>query len=188
MLGVIGGLVVSQGFVVPSAMLAQSTLAPAPDPLSLEELEAGAETSAQPGKCRSLGEVVTSDTTCQNYQTIPSFWWAREQFGGQLLENWIAHTADSTSGRRVDLVVNPQAWSLLDYLERYEFINHFGTVARDYGYNLRVFNRQGVSLAAYTCDFRVAAVTSGAKASAPTCQILLDATGKDILRGRTRTK
>ena len=51
------------------------------------------------------------------------------------------------------MVVNAQLWTLLDYLERYRFVNKFGTVARDYQYNVRVFNQQGERLATYTCNY-----------------------------------
>jgi hypothetical protein len=40
-------------------------------------------------------------------------------------------------------------WTLLDYLQRYRFIHNFGTIAREYGYNLRVFNQQNECLAIY---------------------------------------
>ncbi|MEB3336455.1 MAG: hypothetical protein VKJ46_03265 [Leptolyngbyaceae bacterium] len=156
-----------------------SILVPSIEPLDLSVLDTSATQLAKPGSCPRQMDVVTADTICQSHQTIPSLWWAKEQFGGQLLDNWVAYPHKSQRDRRVDLVVNQQAWSLLDYLEHYEFVHHFGTVAQDYGYNLRVFNRQGTQLAAYTCDFRTAP-----SSSLPVCQILLDASGKDILRGR----
>uniref|UniRef100_A0ACD5GSC0 Uncharacterized protein n=1 Tax=Desertifilum tharense IPPAS B-1220 TaxID=1781255 RepID=A0ACD5GSC0_9CYAN len=70
-----------------------------------------------------------------------------------LVETWFAYP--NASQRRVDFVVNRQVWSLLDYLQRYEFVHHMGSVARTYGYNIRIFNRQGEALATYTCDFNV---------------------------------
>lgn len=95
-----------------------------------------------------------ADETISQYQlTIPSLWWAKEQFGGNLLDNWLIYPTRGTTAAQIDLIVNQQIWSLLDYLERYEFVNHFGTVARDYGYNLRVLNHQKELLATYTCDF-----------------------------------
>ena len=96
---------------------------------------------------------VSTDNTSQYQLTIPSLWWAKEQFGGKLLDNWLIYPTGGTTAPQIDLVVNQQIWTLLDYLERYEFINHFGTVARDYGYNLRVVNHQKELLATYTCDF-----------------------------------
>ncbi|MCG4880622.1 hypothetical protein L0P06_11165, partial [Amedibacillus dolichus] len=79
----------------------------------------------------------------------PSIWWAKEQFGGKLLDNWLAYPAKEKSVARIDLIVNRQIWSLLDYVERYEFVNNFCNVARDYGYNVRVFNYQQELLATY---------------------------------------
>jgi hypothetical protein len=38
---------------------------------------------------------------------------------------------------------------LLDYLGRYRLINQLGTVAREYGYDLRIFNQQKQCLATY---------------------------------------
>ncbi len=80
--------------------------------------------------------------------SIPSLWWAREQFdpfGGKLISNWLTNT----KVKQIDLVVNWQFWTLLDYLGRYRFINQFGTVAREHGYDLRIFNQQRQCLALY---------------------------------------
>ena len=80
-----------------------------------------------------------------------------------------------------------------------------GTVASGYGYNMRVFNRQGGLLAAYTCDFvadrevgtrdpadrqrgvRVASANLSVAALAPTivCNLSLDSSGKAGLQGRS---
>ena len=97
--------------------------------------------------------VVTANTICQKELTVPSLWWAKEQFGNKLLDNWLAYPANGTTAARVDLVVNQQSWSLLDYVQRYGFVNKFGNVAQDYGYNVRVFNYQKELLATYTCNF-----------------------------------
>lgn len=80
--------------------------------------------------------------------SIPSLWWAREQFdpfGGKLISNWLT----KPQSKQIDLVVNWQFWTLLDYLGRYRFINQFGTVARKHGYDLRIFNQQKQCLALY---------------------------------------
>jgi len=99
--------------------------------------------------------VITASNISQNQLTIPSIWWAKEQFGGKLLDNWLAYPTKGSRTARIDLIVNRQIWSLLDYVERYKFVNHFGNVARDYGYNVRVFNYQQELLATYTCNFKV---------------------------------
>lgn len=117
--------------------------------------------------------VLTANTICQQQLTIPSLWWVNAQFGDKLLENWLTYPADGTTAARIDLVVNRQNWSLTDYVERYAFVNHFGTVARDYGYNVRVFNYQRELLATYTCS----------DTSPRLCSIQVEATGKAQVRG-----
>lgn len=122
----------------------RQVLLPDREPLNLELLEA-----------ESLDPeiVVRRDTISQTGLTEPSLWWVADQFGGKLLETWLAYPQK----RRIDLVVNRQLWSLRDYLERYEFVNHMGLVARSHRYDLRVFDRQqpDLVLAAYTCLFDI---------------------------------
>lgn len=101
-----------------------------------------------PNICRNE---ITNQDISQTGLTNPSFWWAKERFGGQLLDSWLICRDD----RRIDLIVNRQIWTLLDYLERYEFVNHFGMVAKGYGYSVRVLNQQQSTLATYTCNFKV---------------------------------
>lgn len=113
--------------------------------------------------------VITADTISQTGITTPSLWWAEEQydpFEGKLIDNWIAYPNE----RRIDLVVNRQLWTLLDYLKRYSFVNQLGTVARGYQYNLRVFNQQKQCLAIYTCNFSTAP---------DQCEIDFDPSGRD---------
>lgn len=112
--------------------------------------------------------VITANNISESGLTIPSLWWVKEQFAGQILSNWLAYPNDNQIGGRVDLVVNRQVWSSLDYLQRYEFVNHFGMAAKEQQYNTRVFNRQGGLLAAYTCNFNVEPLV---------CKIWLDASG-----------
>lgn len=79
---------------------------------------------------------------------VPSLWWAKEQFdpfGGRLISNWLTNTRI----KQIDLTVNWQLWTLLDYLGRYRFINQFGTVARQHGYSLHIYNQQQKCLALY---------------------------------------
>jgi hypothetical protein len=114
-------------------------------------------------KLLKLGQVpagvVTSQTISLTRLTLPSLWWTQAQvannpqFSNKLLENWIAYSGELKEPGRVDLVVNRQLWSLLDYLQRYEFINRFSAIARSYGYNIRVFDNQARFAGAYTCDF-----------------------------------
>ena len=70
----------------------------------------------------------------------------------QWVESWVAYRGSENQPRRVDLVVIPQVWNLLNYLERYAVLNQFGSVAKSYGYSTRVF--RGADLTgAYICDF-----------------------------------
>jgi hypothetical protein len=111
-----------------------------------------------------------SPTPAPSPMTTPGLWWAKEQFGGDTLDSWLTYPGNGTTPGRIDLLVNPQSWSSLDYIQRYVFVNHFGTVARRYGYNVRVFDDpQKELLAAYTCNFGT---------TPHLCSIQLQATGK----------
>ncbi|MBD2384966.1 hypothetical protein [Cylindrospermum sp. FACHB-282] len=99
------------------------------------------------------GSVITADTVNPETLTVPSLWWAKENSENKLLDNWIAYPASEKEPARVDLIVNQQIWSLLDYVERYDFVNRLGSVSRNFGYNVRVFNYQQEFLATYTCNF-----------------------------------
>jgi hypothetical protein len=97
--------------------------------------------------------VVTANTIDPEQLTTPSLWWAKENSESKLLDNWLAYPASEKEPARADLIVNQQIWSLLDYVERYDFVNRLGSVARKDNYNLRVFNYQQELLATYTCNF-----------------------------------
>ena len=112
--------------------------------------------------------VITANTIFQQKLTIPSLWWAQEQSEKKLLDNWIAYPAKNSQPGRVDLIVNQQIWNVLDYLERYNFVNHLGTVARNYGYNIRVFSYEKEALATYTCNLNL---------NQPLCDIDINAAG-----------
>lgn len=80
--------------------------------------------------------------------TQASFCWAAEQFdpfNGSLIQNWLTHPHK----HQINLIVNWQLWTLLDYFGRYRFVNQFGTVARKYGYSLNIFNQKKQWLASY---------------------------------------
>ncbi|MEA5593682.1 hypothetical protein [Rivularia sp. UHCC 0363] len=112
--------------------------------------------------------VITANTISQKQLTVPSLWWAQEQSENKLLDNWIAYPTINSQRGRVDLIVNEQVWNILDYLERYNFVNHLGSVARDYGYNIRVFNYEKEPLATYTCNLNL---------PKPACKINMNAAG-----------
>lgn len=101
------------------------------------------------------GNTITNETISERGLTVPSLWWPEEQFdpfGGRLVESWIAYR----DKRQINIIVNRQLWSILDYVRRYQFMNQFGTVARTYKYKVGVFNQQQRCLATYICDFEKA--------------------------------
>ncbi len=181
---------------------AQSTLQPSLQPLDLS-------------RCSTATSGITDSSISQETLTVPSFWWTRDQiaaqpqFGSKLLDTWLACPSQNRTLSRVDFVVNQQVWSLLDYLDRYDFVQQIGTVASGYGYDMRVFNHQGGLLAAYTCDFggNIAETgilndqQSGVKVASadlsqasplqapavPMCNLSLDSSGKSGFRGRSNS-
>ncbi|AFY50634.1 hypothetical protein Nos7524_4908 [Nostoc sp. PCC 7524] len=102
--------------------------------------------------------IVTGNTIKLQGLTIPSLWLTQALSENKLLDNWIAYPATEKEVARVDVIVNQQIWSLLDYLERYNFVNRLGNTARKDNYNVRVFNYQEDLLATYTCNFAPKAV------------------------------
>lgn len=112
----------------------------------------------QQGMCSSNIAGITDTNIQQTELTEPSLWWIRDQlaaqnkYGDRLVNGWLA-CPGIEEPNRVDVVVNAQLWSSLDFFDRYEFIQKFGTATTGYGYNLRVFDPQGSIVAAYTCNF-----------------------------------
>lgn len=93
----------------------------------------------------------------QEQLSLPSLWLTKEQFGGKLLSHWFI---DPQNPGWAILIVNRQMWGLLDYLERYQFVNYFGTIASQYHYNIQVCNRQKtLPVALYTCEFNTTPIT-----------------------------
>jgi hypothetical protein len=179
---------------------AQTALVPSTEPFNLAQL--------QNGVCSSSVKGVTESSISQTHLTIPSFWWLRDEiaaqaeFGRRLIDGWLACPEQNSQWNRVDFLVNQQVWSLLDYLERYEFVHRLGTVASDYRYNVRVFDRQGALLASYTCAFdsNVASATkelldkpaNPSQAQAPpqppalSCSLALDPSGNSGFQQRIK--
>jgi hypothetical protein len=93
--------------------------------------------------------------------TLPSLWWNRDSLtshlgGRRLVESWISYQIEDSGTTVVDVMVNPQMWSVLTYNERYAVLNQFGTAARDFGHNLRFFQgnpRNSRMVGLYACDF-----------------------------------
>ncbi|MBE9177455.1 hypothetical protein IQ268_02550 [Oculatella sp. LEGE 06141] len=173
------------------APLDQDTLLLLTDPLELRLID-------NPNAIPTDGSIVTATTISQTELTIPSLWWANQQFGDKLVDNWLAYSGNTGVLRRVDLIVNPQVWSLYTYLERYAFITQFGSSVKDFGYNTRFFSRQQGLLGAYICNFGDVGIEP-ASSSAETlsvayaqdelgelqCNIFLDPFGSGALRGRS---
>ncbi|MFM1842350.1 MAG: hypothetical protein RLZZ490_1086 [Cyanobacteriota bacterium] len=79
-------------------------------------------------------------------------WWAKEQLDvleTGLIKNWFA----MPDAQRIDIIVDHQGWTKLNYLERYRLVQQFATVAREHRYNLRIANQDNQCLVAYWCDF-----------------------------------
>ena len=127
--------------------------------------------SQQPACPSGNAANLPSPPLSQTEKSVPSLWLAQKLFGGKLLDRWFVDPGNTW----VIIIVNRQLWSLLDYMERYQFVNRFGTVASEYGYNVRVCNRQGTALAVYSCqdDRRF-------------CRIDLESLSNPRLRGRQK--
>jgi hypothetical protein len=142
---VLGTCLTTFSCLITQPLLAESPSIPSPSdaPLELDLLT------------NPKGSVITANTIDQGNLSVPSLWWIKETSENKLLDNWIAYPFKNPQPARVDVIVNQQIWSLLDYLERYDFVNSLGDIARSYGYNIRVFNYQKESLASYTCNFNI---------------------------------
>ncbi len=86
----------------------------------------------------------------QEQPTIPSLWLAEEIFGDNVLNKWFVDASETW----VILMVNNLIWKEMDYIDRYQFVQKFGRVSREYGYNTLICNFiQEQGRAAYFCDF-----------------------------------
>jgi hypothetical protein len=116
---------------------------------------------------RTIAGVITSKTPSPIRLSIPSLWWisdqlaALDQFGNKFIQEWIAYPLQPGQAGRVDLLVNRQQWSLLDYFQRYQFVSKFSAIARSFGYNTRVYDHPDrPPVALYACDFSPSAATT----------------------------
>lgn len=154
-------------------VLSQTPPEPLLQPIEIELL--------QPNSSRSRKDVLRGDRISPITLQVPSLWWTKEQFDpfyGRLVNNWLVYTQEQGSKRRVDILVNSQLWGLLDYIERYTLVNKFGTVGREYGYNIRIFNNEKELLAAYTCN---------SQANQPICALWIEPSIQDSLRRRPKS-
>ncbi|AFZ42479.1 hypothetical protein PCC7418_0242 [Halothece sp. PCC 7418] len=98
-------------------------------------------------------EIVRATNPSQTEISSPSLWWAVEKYDpldGKLVTDWEANPGT----KMIHLVVNNRFWQTLDYLDQYSLINQFGTVAREYNYNLSLVSQQEDCLATYTCNLQ----------------------------------
>lgn len=146
----------------------------------------------QPDNVPTDGSIVTMRTMSQTEMTIPSLWWAQEQFGGKLLTHWMAYQGDDQTVRRVDLIINQPVWNAINYLQRYTFLNRFGTELREDGYNVRVLSvldrrtDEVEVLGMYVCEPSTVAAVSP-MGETDQCAIQdLTSTGRGAFGGRPR--
>lgn len=103
----------------------------------------------------------------ETHLTLPSLWINRDvmpnRLGGRRLVNsWLAYQVKSPQIQVVDVVVNTQYWSVLNYLEQYGVLLQLGSAAKDYGYNLRIFRGSAFSrelVGLQVCEFPPIALT-----------------------------
>lgn len=108
------------------------------------------------GSLSSNSRQASADT-----MTLPSLWWNRDSLtshlgGRRLVDSWISYQVKDSGTTVVDVMINPQMWSVLTYNERYAVLNQFGTAARDFGHNVRFFqgnSRNYRMMGLYACDF-----------------------------------
>lgn len=152
--------------------------------------------------------MAASDRLSLTQISQPSLVWIQDQLGDRygsdrLVDQWRAYRATGDNGESinyVDVIVNQRIWDLLSYFERYGFIAQFGTSAKSYGYQLRVFNTSDAANAsdprnsgsagfvllrgAYICDFsQVSQPPSVGAAANIRCEVTSDTFG-----GRDRRK
>ncbi|BAC09628.1 hypothetical protein [Thermosynechococcus vestitus] len=98
-------------------------------------------------------QVVVSEQPSAVGLTVPSLWWAVQQFGDEVIQRWQAFPAIGAPGGRVEAFVSPSAWGRLSYLRRFALIYQLGNASRSFGYQLLLRDRRRVLYGAYTCQF-----------------------------------
>jgi hypothetical protein len=169
-------------FSAPAQAIDQTTLLLLTLPLDLQTVN-----QLWAGETPANRAVVAANTIAPSNLTLPSLWWAQQQFGSNLLTYWVAFPETQNAPPRVELLVDELAWSRATYFDRYTFLSHFGTSARDFGYNVRVFTWRGNLLGAYMCDFAASSSGSstGSATSIPRCEVFLGASPPGAFQGTT---
>ncbi len=101
----------------------------------------------------AANRVVLSEEPSAVGLTVPSLWWAVQQFGGTAVQRWQAYPAEVGVGGRVDVFISPPTWGRMSYLQRFALVNQLGNSSRSFGYNLILRDRRDVIYGAYTCNF-----------------------------------
>ncbi len=96
---------------------------------------------------------VKSDSPSDKSLTVPGLWWANQQFGDKMVQDWFAYRHPEDRSSQVRAIIRPDLWSRYTYLERYAFLKRFGATSSAAGYHLLVLDRQNYLLGAYTCEF-----------------------------------
>lgn len=119
------------------------------------------------------------------------FWWTKEQLDAELgtsklIVRWlpVAEAPGAATPPTVEVIVNFQVWSLLDYFGRYEFATTFGRKAEDLGYGLRIVTDRGLILGQYRCLTPPMGLKTGLP-STRQCKVQLDSPGQRGLRNRS---
>ncbi|MFG3818661.1 hypothetical protein [Limnothrix redekei] len=97
--------------------------------------------------------MATDQEIRQQGLTPPSLWLTRDLLGGKIVDRWTIHRGDEQLPPWVEVTFNLQPWNNLEYPRQYAYLNEFGRVAREYGFNVRVCNGSGDALAAQFCDW-----------------------------------
>ncbi|WP_088428883.1 hypothetical protein [Halomicronema hongdechloris] len=105
--------------------------------------------------------IVDEDTLSLTTMTRPSLWWRRDQLpsrlgGDRLIEGWTAYHLVDPTMQVIDIDINGQGWRILTLAERYGLLTQFGSAAKAYGYNVRLYRGSDQfreRLALYVCDF-----------------------------------
>lgn len=154
-------LLLTLAFCPKAAALEQTTLLLLTTPLDTQEI-----TQFWSGNLPTDGSIAAANRISQSDLTVPSLWWAQQQFGGNLLNYWVAYSGTDGTPRRIELMVDPQVWNQAGYMERYAFVTRMGATAEDFGYNLRIFTWRGDLLGAYICDFGAASFSASGSVEA----------------------
>jgi hypothetical protein len=70
----------------------------------------------------------------------------------KLITQWLTYVPEPHQPGRVDIIVNSQLWSAMNYLERYEFTNRVGLASEALNYDTWIFSSTGDLLTSYICN------------------------------------